>query len=258
MNRARTWSLVLFSSLAVLMMAACGGGSEDSAPAPSAAPAAPPAAVGNATVSGTVTLASGEDMDITIQMNADPVCAGLHEGDVQSETMVIDDEGNLANVFIYVKSGLSGSFPAPSQAAIISQKGCLYTPHVLGLQVGQTLKVVNQDPTLHNVHASPKENAEFNQAQPFQGMELERTFDSTEVMIPFKCDVHPWMSAYMAVLDHPFFAVSATDGSFSIEGLPAGTYTLEAWHEVLGTQSAEATVEADGSIEVDFAFEAGA
>ena len=254
MNDSRRWSLALLS-IAMLVVAACGGGGDESAPAPAAdaAPAAP-AAAGSATVSGTVQAAGADDPDTDLKMDADPVCAGLHDSTVQSETLVVDDSGNLKNALVYVKTGLKGkSFAAPSDAAMLAQNGCVYTPHVGGAMVGQTLKVVNQDPTLHNVHATPAENREFNQAQPFQGMELERTFENAEI-VPFKCDVHPWMSAYLGVFDHPFFAVTGADGSFSIDGLPAGSYTLEAWHEVLGTATAEATVEDGGSASVSFNF----
>lgn len=257
MKKTLTWSFVLFAAAMVLMTVACGGG-DDAEPAAEPVASAPAAPAGSATISGTVNAAGAEDGDVAIKMDADPVCAGLHEGVVESQTVVTDADGNLANAFVYVKSGLTGSYSAPAEAAILSQQGCLYTPHVSGLMVGQTLKIVNNDPTLHNVHASPSENSEFNQAQPFQGMELEKTFDSVEVMIPVKCDVHPWMSSYMGVLEHPFFAVTGEDGSFSIEGLPAGTYTIEVWHESLGTQTAEATVEADGSAQADFSYGAGA
>ena len=126
-------------------------------------------------------------------------------------------------------------------------------PHA-GVQVGQTVVIRNSDATLHNVHAVPANNAEFNNGQPFEGMELEHTFDSVEVMVPFKCDVHPWMSSYMGVLDHPFFAVTGDDGMFSIDGLPAGDYVLEVWHEELGTQEMAVTVEADAAAEANFDF----
>ncbi len=120
--------------------------------------------------------------------------------------------------------------------------------------VGQKLVIRNSDPTLHNVHALPSKNEEFNQGQPFQGMELEKTFDQPEVMVRFKCDVHPWMSSYMGVLNHPFFAVSGADGSFSIDGLPAGDYEVEAWHEELGAKTMSVSVAADGTAAANFDF----
>ncbi len=243
------------STLLLLALVGCGGG-DSSAPAPAAdaPPPAPPVDLSQTgSLAGVVTFSNGDDPDIVIKMDADPVCAGLHSGPVESETRLADGS-NLANVFVYVKSGLEGSFNAPAEPASLNQEGCLYTPRVSGIMVGQTLKVVNTDPTLHNVHAVPSNNPEFNQAQPFQGMELERVFESSEVMIPFKCDVHPWMQSYVAVLDHPFFGVSGTNGSFSIEGIPAGTYTVEAWHELFGTQTSEVTIGAGDSTDVAFSF----
>ena len=192
-------------------------------------------------IAGTISYANG-DPDAAIQMDADPVCTGLHTEPVHTEKIVIDG-GGLANVFVYVKSGLTGSYPAPAEKAMLNQQGCQYSPHVSGIMVGQTLVIKNSDPTLHNVHALPKKNEEFNQGQPFQDMELEKTFDQAEVMVPFKCDVHPWMSSYMGVMDHPFFAVTGADGAFSIDGLPAGDYVIEAWHEDLGAQTLEVSVD---------------
>ncbi len=209
-----------------------------------------------ATLEGVVSYA-GSDPDTAIQMAADPDCLMLHPEPVHSETIVGDGAGHLANVFVYVKSGLAGkSFSAPADPHLLDQKGCQYVPHVSGLMVGQELVIRNSDTTLHNVHALPEVNREFNQGQPFQGMETRKTFDKTEVMIRFKCDVHPWMSSYIAVLEHPFFAVSGADGSFSIQNLPAGTYEIEAWHEELGARSQQVTV-GDGATEVAFDFGAG-
>jgi plastocyanin len=188
-------------------------------------------------------------------MNADPSCAALHSEPVRLDTMVTDGEGHLANVFAYLKEGpgLTGN-AAPEEPHLLDQEGCQYVPHVSGMQVGQTLKIRNGDATLHNVHAVPEQNREFNFGQPFQGMEIEQVFKSSEVMIRFKCDVHPWMSAYIGVLEHPFFAVSAKDGTFAIEGIPAGTYTLEAWHEELGTRTLTVTLQESGMEDVAIDF----
>ena len=247
-------SLALVLAATVLMVACGGGGGEEAAPiaeAPAAAPAAT-AASGNGVISGTIAYVNG-DPDAAIDMNADPICLGMHPDGKHSEKVVADG-GGLANAFVYVKSGLSGSYPPPGDNALLDQKGCMYTPHVSGMQVGQKLVIRNSDETLHNVHARPAKNDEFNQGQPFAGMELEKTFDQAEVMIPFKCDVHPWMASYLGVLDHPFFAVSGADGSFSIGGLPAGDYEVEAWHEELGTRTMAVSVAADGSAEANFDF----
>ena len=137
----------------------------------------------------------------------------------------------LQNAFVYVKDGLGNrTFPVPKTPVVLDQQGCKYRPHVVGIQVGQPLEVRNSDSTLHNVHAIPKVNKEFNFGQPTKGMKSSRTFDKAEVMVPFKCDVHGWMNAYAGVVAHPFFAVSKADGSFEIKGLPPGSYTVEVWH----------------------------
>jgi len=244
-----------FLALTLIALAGCGGGAEEAA-APAADTAPPPAAVDmsqTGSVAGTITLANGADPDTQIKMDADPVCAGLHSAPVESETRVTNEAGQLANVLVYVKTaGLTGK--APAEPLVLNQQGCLYKPHVAALVVNQTLKVVNSDPTLHNVHAIPKVNAEFNQAQPFQNMELERKFDKAELAIPVKCDVHPWMQSYLSVLPHPYFAVTGADGSFTIEGVPAGSHEVEAWHEILGTQSGQVTVEAGGAASLSLTF----
>lgn len=241
--------------MATSMMVACGGGEEASASAesaPAAGAAAPAASGPTGSVAGSVAYANG-DPDSAISMDADPVCMSMHSEPVETEK-VVGAEGKLANVFVYVKEGVSGSYSAPAESALLDQNGCQYVPHVSGIQVGQKLIIRNSDQTLHNVHAMPTVNEEFNNGQPFQGMELERTFDKSEVMIPFKCDVHPWMASYIGVVDHPFFAVSGADGSFSIDGLPAGDYVLEAWHEELGTQTMSVTVSVGEAAEAAFDF----
>ena len=233
-----------------------GGGEQDSVSSPEADTAAAPAATpsgGSASIRGVTTYING-DPDSAIDMNADPVCASLHPEEAHTEQIVLDGSGNIANVFVYVKEGLGGGYAVPSQAHLLDQVGCQYSPRVSGVMVGQELVIRNSDPTLHNVHTMPSKNQEFNSGQPFQGMELEHKFDHPEVMIPLKCDVHPWMASYMAVLDHPYFGVSGGDGSFSIDNLPAGDYVLEAWHEKLGTKTQAVTVADGDSIEVSFDF----
>jgi len=253
--------LLVLSALAALAVA-CGGGKQEatsttgeSSPSGST-PAAPTKAVDTAnagTVSGTATYA-GPSTDTPIATNADPVCAGLHKDPVTTGKLVVKD-GKLANVFVYVKSGLEGkSFPAPAAKAEINQEGCLYHPRIQGIQTGQTLVIKNSDPTLHNIHALPTKNTEFNQGQPFKGMQFEKTFTKPEVMVHFKCDVHPWMSAYMGVVDNPFFAVTKDDGTYTIPKLPPGKYTLEAWHETLGTQDQDVTVAPNGTVTANFDF----
>jgi hypothetical protein len=264
MTKLWNWKTIA-PALALLVVAlpGCGGGGGSdkgaAAPAPAAkgAPAAAsaPAADSSQTgsIKGVVTFADGADPDTPIKMDADPVCAGLHQTPVTTQSREANASGQLANVLVYIKTpGVTGK--APAEPVTLEQQGCIYHPHVQAMVAGQTLKVINHDPTLHNVHALAKVNTEFNQAQPFQNMELEKKMDKPEMAISVKCDVHPWMQSYLAVLPHPYFAVTGEDGSFTIKGVPAGTYEIEAWHESLGTKTGQATVTAGGTADLNFAF----
>jgi plastocyanin len=255
--------------LAVLLVlsfgvAACGGGQPAPAPTATPEPAAAPATVDPATaatVSGKIALEGTPPPNAAIRMNADPACVAANKGQSPTQETFTGDAGSLGNVFVYVQSGLSGSFPAPTTAVVLDQHACRYVPHVFGVQVGQPIEILNSDPTLHNVHATPKTNQEFNTAQPIQGMKTSHTFTEKEadVVIPFKCDVHGWMNAYAGVLDHPYFTVSKADGTFSIPNLPPGSYTLAAWHERLGTQTMPVTVAAkETKSDANFTFKAAA
>ena len=181
----------------------------------------------------------------------------MHEESVLDENVVVNDNNTLRWVFVYVKEGLGGrTFTEPAEPVVLDQSGCIYHPHVFGVQTGQAIKILNSDPLLHNIHALPEVNRSFNFGMPNQGDERERNFRVPEIMVKIKCDVHPWMSAYAGVLDHPHFSVSGDDGAFSIEGLPAGTYTIDAWHESYGAQTQTVTV-SDGEVtSVNFTFEA--
>jgi plastocyanin len=196
----------------------------------------------------------------TVRMNADPVCVKAAPGVQAQETFVVGADGkSLGNVLVYVKDGLGNYvFDAPTTPVLLDQQGCRYRPHVFGVRVNQPLEIVNSDPTLHNVHAVPTVNQEFNTGQPIQGMKTSHTFTAPEVVIPFKCDVHGWMNAYGAVLAHPYFAVTTTDGKFELKGLPPGTYTVEAWHEKLGASTQSVTLAASETKAVNFTFNAGA
>ena len=254
MQHRTMWAFV--SALILVTAAACGGGE---APAPPAA--APPAAIDPATVgniTGTIMLEGEPPAAETIRMNSDPKCATEAGDDTQTEYYVVSDSGSLANVFIYVKEGLEGhSFPPAAETVVLSQDGCRYRPHVFGVRVGQTMQIVNDDETLHNIHATPSANEEFNMGQPVKGMKNDRTFDTAEVMVPFQCDVHSWMNAYAGVVDHPFFGVTGADGAFDLSGLPPGDYVVEAWHEELGTQTQNVTVGEGATEELSFTFSVG-
>lgn len=258
--------LSLAASAAAALLIACGGSNQNQqssvpassgAAAPASAPAAPAVDPATAsTVTGKVTFQGTPPPAQPIKLSSDPYCQKANPG-LTTETEVVGKDGALGNVFVYVKDGLGNrTFPAPSEAVVLDQKGCHYTPHVLGIQVGQPLQIVNSDDTLHNVHGLPKANKEFNQGQPIQGMKMTHTFSTKEVMVPFKCDVHGWMNAWIGVLDHPYYAVTSADGSFSLKGLPPGTYTIEAWHEKLGTQTQTVTVGEKETKDVAFTFKA--
>ena len=242
-----------------LLLLAIGCGKKEATaetPAPAAAPAAPSGATGNATVTGTVTLDGAAPAAAKVAMDADPVCQMQHGGKGQMTEDVAVTDGKLQNVFVYVKSGLSGTFPAPTTPAKLDQHGCWYQPHVIGLQVNQPLEIVNSDGTLHNINAKPVINQPFNVAQPVQGMKTTKKFAKPEIGITVKCNVHPWMHAYIHVVDHPFFSVTDASGAFSLQGLPAGTYTLEAWHEKLGTATQTVAIGAGETKNVQFSFKA--
>jgi plastocyanin len=210
---------------------------------------------GGAIVKGMVTFSGTAPAPTKIKLTADPKCHEGHGDTVYSEEYVVGKKGELKNVFIYVKQGLEGkTFPPSTESAKISQIKCTYTPHVVGVQAGQPLEVSNGDTTMHNVNAQPKNNPGFNFAQPIQGMKTTKKFAKKEVMIPFICNVHPWMKSYIGVVEHPFFSVSGDNGQFEIKDLPAGTYVLEAWHEKLGTATQNITVGAGETKTVNFLF----
>ena len=209
----------------------------------------------NATIRGSITFEGVvRRKPAVLNMEADPVCADKNAEDPKTEqAFLIDESKGLANVLIQVKSGLPDiEFDAPESEAVFNQSGCIYDPHILIARVGQTVRILNPDGTLHNVHVFGKVNQEFNQAMPKFQTELEQVFDKVETD-PFaiKCDVHPWMNAFGVVLDHPYAAVTAPDGSFSIPNLPAGTYQVEVWHELLGSSTHEVTVTEGGTATLD-------
>ena len=259
--------LLLLVPALTLTLVACGGKDEDAdadedttpaaksasgTAAPAAASAAAPAA-GGATITGKVAFAGAAPAKEQIKMDADAFCKAAHSGPVYTEEAVVNGNGTLEWVLVYVKD-MKGTYPAPAQAVTLDQRGCQYHPHVFGIQTGQDLKIVNSDGTLHNIHALPKLNAEFNIGQPFPKMETVKKFDKPEVPVRFKCDVHKWMGAYCGVFSHPFYATTNDQGTFEIKNLPPGTYTIEAWHEKYGTQDQTVTVGGTDTKTVDFSF----
>ncbi|HXF96156.1 MAG TPA: carboxypeptidase regulatory-like domain-containing protein [Gemmatimonadales bacterium] len=220
--------------------------------------AGPLAAQGGATITGRVRFTGPKPTNPTIDMSEEPQCKAKYQTPPRAETVVVNPNGTLANVFVYVKSGLpaDAKYPTPTTPVVIDQDGCHYRPHVLGVMVGQQLEIRNSDPLLHNIKARGTANRGFNISQPRAGMKTTRTFSRPEVMVALECNVHGWMNAYVGVLPHPFFAVTGTDGAFTIKGLPPGTYTLEAWHEKYGTRTATVTVTGTETKTAEFTFAA--
>jgi plastocyanin len=246
---------ILLCGVASAVVAACGS----SAPAPaSSAPVSgkrvDPASTG--TVTGRIVFQGDRPAVELVRMNTDQACVTNAGPNPQSDAVLIADDGGVRNTFVWVKDGLDPGyvFDTPTAPAVIDQKGCIYKPRVLGVQVGQPIEVVNSDPTLHNVHALPMVNQEFNQGQPVQFMKLSRTFTAPEVMVRFKCDVHNWMAAWVGVVAHPYFAVSDESGVFQIPNLPPGTYTLEAWHEKFNPQTMKVTIASGQAQTASFTF----
>jgi len=214
-------------------------------------------AQGGAKVTGKIKFVGTKPAMPKIDMTEEPKCKAKYQGVPTDETVIVNANGTLANVFVYVKSGLPASYqaPAPAGPVTLDQDGCRYHPHVLGIQVGQQLAIKNSDGILHNIKAKAKANRPFNISQPAV-MTSSKTFDKPEVMVALECNVHGWMHAWLGVLPHPFFSVSGADGSFTLAGLPPGTYTIEAWHEQYGTQTATVTVAGSEAKTADFSFAA--
>ena len=225
---------------------------EQPAAAPAAAqPAATPIDPNTvASVSGTVKFDGAAPKAAKIDMSQDPACKGANTAET-----VVADNGNLANVFVYVKDGLGNrTFDVPTQAVTIDQQGCRYHPHVLGVMAGQNVQIKNDDQTTHNIHPTPKDNREWNESQPPAAAPIEKNFAREEIMLTAKCNQHPWMKMYINVVKSPFYAVTGPDGKYEIKGLPPGDYTIAFVQEKLGEQDQKVTLAAKDSKTVDASF----
>jgi plastocyanin len=246
----------LSALLGIVLLAGCGkkesAEQQPSAPPPAGPTAAPIDPTTAASVSGTVKFSGTAPKPAKIDMSQDSNCAGSNT----AENLVVSG-GNLENVFVYVKEGLgTRTFDVPKEPVTLTQTGCKYKPHVVGLMTGQTITIVNGDPTTHNIHPTPKDNREWNESQAPKAAPIEKTFAREEILLPVKCNQHPWMKMYVNVVKTPFFAVTGSDGKYEIKGLPPGDYTLAFVQEKLGEQTQKVTLAAKDSKTVDQGFKA--
>jgi plastocyanin len=242
-----------YLALLTLVLAGCRGPSE---PQPRAYFKVDPANAG--AINGTVRFTGPKPAPRRISMDAEEACEKMQTGPVYSGAVETGSEAGLANAFVYVKSGLEGKvFEPAGQAVVLDQRGCQFVPRVVPLRAGQTLQVKNSDPVSHNIHPQPANNYEWNQQQSPGAPDLRRKFVRPEVMIPVKCNIHAWMKSYIAVLDHPYFAVTDSSGRFGWKDLPPGEYVIAAWHETLGEQTQKVSVARAGTVAADFTFTTG-
>src|SRR5215468_2784733 len=219
-----------------------------------AGPSAKPDAGSGASVVGRVKFQGQLPQPSRVSMVSDPSCAKLHPSPAVGQEFVAGSDNSLGNVIVFISDGLQNrTFDVPAEEVTLEQKGCMYEPHVVAVRANQKLKMINSDNTTHNIHPLPANNREWNKAEP-AGTTMEESFPREEIAIPVKCNVHPWMKSYIAVFKHPYFAVTGKDGTFQLPNLPPGEYTVEAWHEKLGTMTQKITVAAGERKTVDFTF----
>ena len=227
--------------VAALTLAGCGGGA-----------GVPDEANGGA-VTGKVSFDGAKPTGKNLDMSATPACTRAHPNGQASEEVVVNPNNTVKYVFVWVKSGLPDkTWQVPTTPISLDQNGCMYKPHVIGVMTGQPISIKNSDPTNHNIHPLPTVNQEWNESQPPGSADKAQSFPRQEVLIPVKCNIHPWMRSYIGVVAHPFFAVTGDDGTFTIKGLPPGTYTIEIVHEKYGKQEQQVTVGAKESKTADF------
>ena len=206
------------------------------------------------TVSGTVRVIGAQTAAARINMAADPACLRIHPTPMMSEEVVTGANGALKNVIVYISNGVGNrSFDPPKEPAVFEQKGCSYSPRVLGMQASQSLQIVNLDPTSHNIHPVPQNNREWNIIQPPGSSPIAETFTREEI-IPVRCNVHPWMKGYIAVFKHPYFAITKEDGTFDLKDVPPGEYMIQAWHEKYGVLTQKVTLEGNQTKVLEFVF----
>jgi len=216
----------------------------------------PGLAVAASSITGTITFTGTPPKLPALSMDADPACAKKHSTPAANEMLVLGSGNTMGNILVFVSKGVPAgkTYPAPSTPVTLDQNGCQYKPHVMGIMIGQPYRILNSDGILHNIHSLPKVNTAFNKPMAATMKETTTTFEKPEPIFQIKCDVHPWMLAYIGVFTHPFYSVTGTDGKFTISGLEPGTYEITAWHERLGTQTATVTVGASDTKAQNFKF----
>jgi plastocyanin len=242
--------------LALLFLAGCGGSKQSSSQEiPAVQPAAKTDPATAAVINGKVTF-TGKAPDMPVlDMSANPACERLNKKPRRAEQVVVNSNGTLRNTFVWIKAGLPDArWTPPAELAKLDQEGCVYEPHVLGLMVGQTLEISNSDTVNHNIHADASINAGWNVTEPPRAEKRTERFEKQEIMFPVTCGVHPWMRSYLAVVAHPFFAITGDDGTFSLKDVPPGEYTVEAVHEKYGKQQMQLVVGPHETKDVDFHY----
>jgi hypothetical protein len=217
------------------------------------APSTSAGGTGSGAIAGKVSFSGTVPAPQRAKLSADPMCAAAHKDGLERQPVKVKD-GGLADVLVYVKSGISAPYSPPAEPLVLDQIGCDYQPSMVVLMVGQPLRIRNSDETLHNIHPRPTINREFNIGQPRKGMESTKTFDKPELMIPTSCEVHPWMRTYISVLPHPFFSLTKEDGTFEIKALPDGEYEVEAVHSQFKSTTGRVTVKDGKTSRLDFSL----